>query len=60
MAQSLGKAQPHAVVGLEELVGEVLSEESEHEVGALGVGSESSSFQQLLDQHLRVRQPLSA
>ena len=56
MRESLSEAHAHAIVGLKELVGEVLCEESEHEVGALGVGSERPSLQQLLNQHLRVRQ----
>lgn len=45
MSQSFSKAQPHAIVGLEELVGEVLSKECKHEVSALGVGSENFPFQ---------------
>lgn len=56
MGQRLGEAQTHAVVRLKELVGEVLREEGKHEVGALGVGSEGPSPQQLLHQQLRVRQ----
>lgn len=55
--QSLGEAEAHAVEGLKELVGEVLREEGEHEVGALGVGSERSPLQKPFNQHLRVRQP---
>lgn len=57
MRQSLSVAHTHAIVGLKELVGEVLRKEGEHEVGALGVGSESPSLQQPLNQQLRVRQP---
>lgn len=56
MVESLGEAQAHAVVGLEELVGEVLREEGKHEVGALGVRPERSPLQQPLNQQLRVRQ----
>lgn len=56
MCQSLSVAQAHAIVGLKELVGEMLCEEGEHEVGALGVGSERPSLQQPLNQQLRVRQ----
>lgn len=56
VVQSLGEAQTHAVVGLEELVGEVLREEGKHEVGALGVRPERSPLQQSLNQQLRVRQ----
>lgn len=44
MRYSLSVAKSHAVVGLEELVGEVLGKEGEHEVGALGVGSKRSSL----------------
>lgn len=57
MSQSLSEAQTHAIVGLKELVGEVLCEEGEHEVGALGVRSERPSLQQPLNQQLRVRKP---
>lgn len=56
MVQSLGETQTHAVVGLEKLVGEVLSKEGKHEVGALGVTPERSPLQQPLNQQLRVRQ----
>lgn len=59
MCKSLSEAHAHAVVGLKELVGEVLGEEGEHEVGALRVGSERSPLQQPLHQQLRVRQPSS-
>jgi len=45
------------IVGLKELVREVLSKESKHEVGTLGVRSKRRSFQQLLYQDLGVRQP---
>lgn len=55
MVQSLGEAQTHAVVGLEELVGEVLREEGKHDVAALGVRPERSPLQQSLNQQLRVR-----
>lgn len=56
MAQSLSEAHTHAVVGLEELVSEVLGEESKHEVGALRVRSECPSLQQPLHHNLWVRQ----
>lgn len=56
MSKSLSEAQAHTVVGLKELMGEVLSKEGEHEVGALGIGSECPSLQQPLNQHLRVGQ----
>lgn len=44
MRKGLCEAQAHAVVGLEKLVGEVLCKEREHEVGALRVRPECSSF----------------
>lgn len=55
MSKSLCEAQTHAIVRFEELVGEVLSEECKHDIGALRIGSECSSFQQLLNQHHRIR-----
>lgn len=57
MTESLSEAQAHAVEGLKELVGEVLREKGEHEVGALWVGPERPSLQQPLHQQLRVGQP---
>lgn len=55
--QSLGETHSHAIVGLKELVGEVLREEGEQQVGALRVGPERPSLQQPVDQQLRVGQP---
>lgn len=57
MRESLGETHTHAIVGLKELVGEVLCKEGEHEVGALGVRSKCPSLQQPVNQQLRVRQP---
>lgn len=57
MTESLREAQAHAVEGLEELVGEVLREKGEHEIGALRVRPERSPLEQPLHHHLRVRQP---
>ena len=37
MPQSLGKAQSHSIVGLEELVGEMLGKEGKHQVGPLWI-----------------------
>lgn len=57
MCQSLGEAQTHTIVGLEELMSEVLCKEGEHEVGALWVRSELLPLQQPINQQLRVRKP---
>lgn len=57
VCESLSEAHTHAVVGLEELVGEVLRKEGEHEVGALGIGSKRPSLQQPVHKQLGVRQP---
>ena len=56
MCKSLSEAHAHPVVGFKELMGEVLSEEGEHEVGALGIGYERPSLQQPFNQHLRLGQ----
>ena len=52
MTKSLGEAQAHAVVCLEELVCEVLGKEGKHEVAALRAWSEGASAEQRLHQDL--------
>jgi hypothetical protein len=46
----------HPVVGLEELVGEVLGEEGEHQIGSLRVRSELLSYQEARHQVSGVRE----
>lgn len=48
MALSFGEGWPFLKIRLEELVGEMLGEEGEHQIGALGIGDELSSQQNLL------------
>ena len=56
MALSLGEGRPLLHVRFEELVCEVLGEEGEHQAGALGVWDEVLPDEQLLCQHLDIRQ----
>lgn len=39
VSQSIGEAAFSFAVGLEELVGEMLSHESKHQIGSLGIGT---------------------
>lgn len=45
-------------IGFEELVGEVLSEESKHQAGSLWVWNKLSPHEELLSQHLGIRKLL--
>lgn len=49
MPGRFGKRRSFLKVGLEELMSEVLSEESEHQTGSLRIGNESPSQQDLLN-----------
>lgn len=44
MIQSLGEPQTHTIIGLKELMSEVLCKEGKHKVGALRIRSECSSL----------------
>lgn len=54
MPQRPGEAQAHAVLSLEELMGEMLSEESKHQVGSLWIWPELPPQQKLLHHQLWV------
>ena len=56
MGQGAGKGGAHPVVGLEELVGEVLGEEGEHQIGSLRVRPELLPDEEARDQLAGVRQ----
>lgn len=54
MVESFCKSQAHPIVCLEELVGEMLSEKSKHQICPLGVWSEFPPQHEFLHQQLRV------
>lgn len=58
VAQGLGEARTHLARRFEELVGEVLRKEGEHEIGALGVGYEHPPEQEATAQELGIWQLL--
>lgn len=52
------KSRPPLGISLEELVGEMLSEESKHQAGSLRVRNKVSPHQKLLSQRLGIRKLL--
>lgn len=58
VALGFSEGRPHLLVRFEELVGEVLGKEGKHQTGALRVWDKLPPDQELLCQHLSIRQLL--
>lgn len=52
MTQGFCECYSHSVVGLEELMGKMLSKEGEHKIGSLRVRIKRLATQKLLHKHL--------